>query len=257
MKRNKIIIKVLATIVVMSGLLPNDRVFAQTNNQTNNSNVATIVQGNKNQGNGKIIETQKIETTTSSSVIIEDIETVCFNMEVDKVNKVLSNFKTTNNTNEEEIINAVNENVDSSINIFFGTEEGQRFIKVDATTEAEGEITATLIISNLNEVKEIPVNLSIERLVEFKDDVLTTLKARIIGLNSNNNLNIGKITSVKVTGYNSNNEEVVLDENKLKYKWFANGKLVGMKKELKITSNMDEEFITCEVEYPDEEKGGF
>ncbi|NFO58543.1 hypothetical protein FDB39_17170 [Clostridium botulinum] len=252
MKRNKIIIMV-ATITTLATLLSGEKAVAKTNNL---STPAITQRSNEvNQYNDEIMSIKKSEVTTTSSVNIENPTTINFDEEIYKVNKILSDFKGNNNTTKEEIINLIRANIDSNINISFKDKE--QFSKVYATKKSNGRIKGTLIFNYLSESKEISINLSIERLEEFKDDIVTTLKAKIIGLNSNNNLNIGKITSVKVTGYNSNNEEVVLDENKLKYKWLADGKLVGMKKELKITGNMDEKFITCEVEYPDEENGGF
>ncbi|HBJ1651983.1 hypothetical protein HYH38_16305 [Clostridium botulinum] len=252
MKRNKIIIMV-ATITTLATLLPGEKAVAKTNNL---SMPAITQRSNEvNQYNDEIMSIKKSEVTTTSSVNIENPTTINFDEEIYKVNKILSDFKGNNNTTKEEIINLIRANIDSNINISFKDKE--QFSKVYATKKSNGRIKGTLIFNYLNESKEISINLSIERLEEFKDDIVTTLKAKIIGLDSNNNLNIGKTTSVKVTGYNLNNEEVILDENKLKYEWFADGKLVGMKKELKITGNMDEKFITCEVEYPDEENGGF
>ncbi|UYZ38935.1 hypothetical protein OD350_29040 (plasmid) [Clostridium beijerinckii] len=210
------------------------------------------------------IQTEKCKTTTASAVTIEnpnqgDIIQEPTEQQPNNIDNVyhiiidsLSKIKTTNNTEEQDIIRAIKD-VDSSINAKFKENEGS-FKKIDATAERQGSITGIVEISNGLTSKEIQVNLTIEKLGQ----VLLTDKNKVVTLETKigGNLLVGeKIWVDKVTGYNESNEEVMLNEDYITYKWFADGNEIGNNKELEITSNMVNKIIEIKVDYL-EEKGG-
>ncbi|MBN1040243.1 N-acetylmuramoyl-L-alanine amidase family protein [Clostridium botulinum] len=76
----------------------------------------------------------------------------------------LSNFKATNSTTEEEILNLVKTNIrDSNISVCFGNED-ESFNKIQSTVFSDGKITGVLNISNEKDNVKMPIDLLIEQL---------------------------------------------------------------------------------------------
>jgi len=274
-------------IAVAFGLFPISAAFAEANQD---NNTASVISPSDEVGEGI-----NATTTTGAAVTINDgtnvqapvigepIKTVNFNNEYDSAKETLDNFQASNSTKEQDVIDAVKDSIDSSINVSFGIDEGQVFKKVDATTEATGCITGTLILKNkLGDSKDIKVNINILKIentlpleqpivqepTELATDVTTTAAVIVkteevtkLDVSINGDAVTGKTVSVNVVGYNANNEKVELDKSKLTYKWFANElgdntSLVGIDETLIVNDDLNEKFITCEVGYDEQEEGG-
>ncbi len=83
------------------------------------------------------------------------------------IEAALGNIKATNNTTEQNIIDAVKTNItNSNITIAFGTDEGQAFTKKDADYSSAGAITGTIIVSNGAKSANVQVSLTIDKLVK-------------------------------------------------------------------------------------------
>ncbi|WP_186005562.1 hypothetical protein [Clostridium sp. DL-VIII] len=83
------------------------------------------------------------------------------------IEAALGNIKATNNTTEQNIIDAVKTNItNSNISMAFGTGEGQAFTKKDADYSNTGAITGTIIVSNGAKSVNVEVNLVIDKLVK-------------------------------------------------------------------------------------------
>ncbi|MVX63759.1 hypothetical protein GKZ28_08630 [Clostridium chromiireducens] len=226
-----------------------------TNNLIIAENEGAEIENSATTSSAATIEINENIIISEPTIEQESLENSDLQTEYTKVLEVLHNFKTTNNTTEADIINSIKDCIDSSIAVSFvsfGTSEEQVFKKIDATIETQGSITGIINISNGNWSKDIQVNLSIDKLIIVKDNAVAKLDAEIEGSNSEKKLIIGQVITVNITGYNAAGEKVKLDESKLKYKWYANGKEVGNDKNLEITQDMVDKFISCNLEYPDE-----
>ena len=84
--------------------------------------------------------------------------------------------------------------------------------------------------------------------VVINDNVAVKLETHIEGTAL-----LGQTVEAKVIGYNATGEKVELDESKLTYEWFANGKEVGESENLTITQDMDRKGINCTVNYDEKE----
>lgn len=230
----------------MNNLIITENEGAETEieNSVTTSSAAIIEINESNHYENIVISEPIIEQVSSESKDLQEVYT--------KALEVLSNFKITNNTTEADIIKSIKDCIDSSITVSFGTDEGQVFKKIDATIETKGSITGIINISNGTESKDIQVDLSIDKLITAKNNAVVKLEAEIEGLNSEKKLIIGQVITVNITAYNAAGEKVTLDESKLKYKWYANGKEVGNDNQLGITQDMADKFISCSLEYPDE-----
>lgn len=252
--KKKLLASIMATTVITT-TIPISAMALTTEGQENNT---TVVEQAENGANIEL----KANTTTPSAVEVKPIVTVDFNNECDCVNEALKNFKASNDTTAQEILNEVKNSVDSTTNIEFGTNEGQALNIIKATTTETGTITGTLIVKDaLGDSKEILVNLTIAQLevditipvIQSKNEV-AKLEVSLDG-NSDDNVDIGQKLSVSVQGYNANSEKVELDSNKLFYVWFANDEVVGKNKELEITENLKGKSIHCKVDYQTDEQG--
>ncbi|MFT8352898.1 MAG: hypothetical protein ABF685_28775, partial [Clostridium saccharoperbutylacetonicum] len=82
----------------------------------------------------------------------------------------LKSFKATNNTTPQMILNAVQTNVRTNdISVAFGTDEGEAFNKINATTFKQGKITGAIYVSNSTDNIKVPVDISIDMLDQTVD----------------------------------------------------------------------------------------
>ncbi|EHI99081.1 cell wall binding repeat-containing protein [Clostridium sp. DL-VIII] len=87
------------------------------------------------------------------------------------ITETLNNFKPTNATVEQDVINAVETNIRSSnINVMFGANE-EKFNKTLATEFSKGLISGAINVSDEIDIFKIPVNLIISQLPQTIDQV--------------------------------------------------------------------------------------
>lgn len=231
---------------------------------------AVVVKPGNDAGEGEVIK----EPVAEEPAIEQPNETINFDSEVSKADKFIKEFKVDNSTKEEDIISAVKKEIDNSISVSFGKNEGQKFNKKDATLESTGSITGTLILTNEGNSKEIQVNLNIEQLKKIEDNSIANIEVKINGLDKDSRLIAGNEASVDVTGYNALNEKVSLDSSKLSYKWYVKiqeiktkddgtkdviserNELIGENKNLEINDELAStenliKSVYCEVNYSD------
>lgn len=104
------------------------------------------------------------------------------------INSMLQNFKGTNDTTEEEILNAVKVGVDiSSVNVEFSTEEGKTFNIIPSTERSVGKITGTLIINDGKASQEVPINIKIDKQAQSLDTLYEQSNVAINGYRASNN----------------------------------------------------------------------
>lgn len=244
----------VAIVIATIGLLPNIPVAAETKEDANRMIVTSDLDDNE-------VKQEKITTTTPPAVVVSKDEeeflqdtvsdgtevttkaAVDFDTEYLNARKTLMLFKATNSTSEQDILDAVRNSVASSIQV----KVSNKIKKTDSTSSVIGSITGTLVLSNTNASRELAIVLPIAK-VEATETEVKTLSAEFIRLNSENKLNFGT-TTVNVKGFNSNGEEVTLDQSKLEYTWYANGVAIGHDKQLEITEDMANKIITCSLNY--------
>lgn len=89
--------------------------------------------------------------------------------------------------------------------------------------------------------------------VGISDLKVVKLDVKFNGLDKDENLlYVGNKATVDVTGYNSEEQKVKLNENLIKYEWRIDGEIVCNDAELEITQDMKDKSITCMVLYDDE-----
>ena len=229
---------------------------------------------------GEVKNTEIMNSVTTSSAIKLE-ESFISDDDINNINEVLSKYRATNNTKEEDILNIIKECLSSKINVNFGADMGQAFNIIKASTGEEGNVSGTIILSDEEEHrKDIKIDLTIEKLKDEEEtDTSTTsndssapspneqenidgkpvevTKHKIVKLLSSidGTAIVGNTITVKVSGYGSAGEELKLDSNKISYKWYANGKEVGDGKELSVTKELNNKYINCKVDYPDNEEG--
>lgn len=257
--KKQLISGVIATAVITASIVPVSA-LADTNTVKDGT---TAVQGTT------VI---KESTTTGAAVTVTQVQTtqIDFTNEYNKAQKALDSLEASNDTTKGDILNDIKGSVDSSIYI-----ELNDFSKKDGTIESAGNITGILVLKdNSGDSKDIQVDLTIDQLkvkdttsiseqpVENTtgaavteittgpavaiDNVVTELDTKLLGTGR-----VGETMKVEVTGDNAEGEKVKLDQSKLTYEWFANGKEVSEDKELTVTQDMDKEKINCTVNYPD------
>lgn len=270
-RKNKILSGAIAAAIALLGIPVG--ALADT---PNNGDVTAVQSSNE--------ETVDTSVTTGSAVTIDNsnnsntqedssgIETIYFNNQYDKAEKALDNIKVSNSTSENNILNIIKNDVDSSINVSFV--EGT-FNKNEASITNEGKITGTIILQSEDKSKNLDVDLSIGKLnndqVQQVDQEVTTTDAAatvnnttgaaVIAVDENEptslkteiegNPVLGETMEDEVTAYNAEGKEVQIDEKNITYEWEANGKDVGNQKELLITQEMNGEKIDCIVNYDD------
>lgn len=211
MRKIRIIAKFTASLIIATiGLRPGLIALADTESQDSNLEERVQVQNKESSVAEDVIDIGKVTATTSSAVVVEkpesetnDVviqETVStnFNNEYNKANEALRVFKATNATTEEDVVDLIKSNVDSSIKISF-TDDGA-FIKKDATTDMAGEINGTIKLSNDTDSKEIKLNLVIEQ-----------LKAQVEVVDLNSEVEKGKKALMLYKATNDTKEQGIID----------------------------------------------
>lgn len=241
---------------------------------TANADSSTVVDTN----NSEVQEPQaQVDSDTTTTTVIE-----LSNVSID-----LSKFVATNSTTDADISNFIKEKIDSSISVKI-----ENFKKSEASTELEGEVTGTAILSLDGNSKQVPFKLAIanlekevvaEKIVEDTKEptptttttaaVTTTLidepviapvqiveadKVTSLKMNIGGKIEVGETITANVVGFNAKNEMKDLDPSKAEYIWYANGQIVGYQSTLKITDELQGKSIHFDIRYdePKIEEGG-
>lgn len=211
MRKIRIIAKFTALLIIATiGLRPGLVALADTESQDSNLEEKVQVENKESSVAEEVIDIGKVTVTTSSAIVVEKSEaetddaviqepvSIDFNNEYNKASEALRVFKATNATTEEDVINLIKSNVDSSIKISF-TDDGS-FIKKDATIDMAGAITGTIKISNDTDSKEIKLNLVIDQ-----------LKSEVEAVDLNSEVEKGKKALMFYKATNDTKEQDIID----------------------------------------------
>lgn len=211
MRKIRIIAKFTASLIIATiGLRPGLVALADTETQDSNFEERVQVENKESSVEDDVIDVGKVSATTSSAVVVEKPESKTddtviqeslstdLNNEYNKANEALRVFKATNATTEEDVINLIKSNVDSSIKISF-TDDGS-FIKKDATIDMAGAINGTIKLSNDADSKEIKLNLVIDQ-----------LKAEVEVVDLNSEVEKGKKALMFYKATNDTKEQDIID----------------------------------------------
>ncbi|WP_315069292.1 hypothetical protein [uncultured Clostridium sp.] len=260
--------KIIALAIISIGLISNIAVYAIQEN-----------------GQSVVSDTNNQTTISQNTDVSPKID---FSSEVDKAKKAIESLTTNNDTKESAIVGAVKDAINPVISVSFGDGK-EEFNKIDATTKNSGSITGTLVLQDdIGDRKAILVSLTIEKLtanevlpeenqntsqiiqgnsstndqgeqetstttsaaVIVNDTVATSITTEIEG-----DVTLGAIIEDDVTAFNAEGQKVDIDNSKLTYAWFADGKAVGDGKELSITKDMIGKGINCKVSYDNGKEG--
>lgn len=155
-------------------------------------------------------------------------------------------------------------NSDSTVAVQSGvnsTSTTEASVTVNTTNEKDSSSTVYSNSENtttqITTIKNSTSNQNEENLVATTGSAITVddTEPVKIEIEIKGTATVGQTVSDKVTGYNAEGQKIVLNENDLRYKWFADGKQMGTSKDLIITEDMDGEKIDCQVSYDDGKEG--